>query len=95
MQCPLYDPPKHGSATCNIRKFGVVETHLCTVACKANAWFIEEAGVPTLYDYYVCGENAQWRGQDSFNMTHPSSTNFVSIPKGQTPWPDCAGKLIC
>ncbi|XP_057312958.1 sushi, von Willebrand factor type A, EGF and pentraxin domain-containing protein 1-like isoform X2 [Hydractinia symbiolongicarpus] len=88
MQCPVYDPPKHGSASCNIRKDGVVETHICTVSCKQDTWFMKGPNIPTLYHYYVCGEHGQWRGQNTFNPTSP--TNFVPIPKGQTPWPDCA-----
>lgn len=90
MQCPVYDPPKHGSSSCNIRKDGVIETHICTVSCKQDTWFMKGPNIPTLYHYYVCGEHGQWRGQNTFNPTSP--TNFVPIPKGQTPWPDCASK---
>ena len=93
MQCTVYEAPKHGSSSCNIRKEGVVETHICTVSCKKDYWFVKGDNVPELYNYYVCGENGQWRGQNMFNPTGVN-TFFVEIEKGKTPWPDCAGKTF-
>ncbi|XP_047126404.1 sushi, von Willebrand factor type A, EGF and pentraxin domain-containing protein 1 isoform X1 [Hydra vulgaris] len=86
--CPLYDPPKNGALNCNIKKNGIVETHICTVACKSDHWFLQSEDLPPLYNFYVCGEDEQWRGQNEITSLNP--VFFVPIQKGVKPWPDCS-----
>ena len=94
VKCPLYDPPKHGASACNIKKDGVEEVYICTAACKAKYWFLQGEGIPKQYDYYVCGQDGGWKGQNQFSMTNPGANIFLEpIPKGISPWPDCSGKF--
>ncbi|XP_047126409.1 sushi, von Willebrand factor type A, EGF and pentraxin domain-containing protein 1 isoform X1 [Hydra vulgaris] len=86
--CPLYDPPENGALKCNIMKNDVVETYICTVSCKADHWFLQGDDLPQFYNFYVCGEEEQWRGQNEISSSNP--VFFVPIQKGNKPWPDCS-----
>ena len=88
--CPLHDPPDNGALNCNVMKNGVAETYICTVSCKPDHWFLQGDDLPHLYNFYVCGEDEQWRGQNEISSLNP--VFFVPIQKGIKPWPDCSGK---
>ncbi|XP_065058481.1 sushi, von Willebrand factor type A, EGF and pentraxin domain-containing protein 1-like isoform X1 [Rhopilema esculentum] len=88
MKCPVYEPPKHGASTCNIKKMGVKEVFVCSIACKSNFWFLQGEGIPTQYDFYICTADGAWKGQNQLDVTNPQM--FVPIPSGKSPWPDCS-----
>ena len=91
MSCPIYEPPKHGAATCNVKVMDVEEVFVCSTSCKKNYWFLQGEGIQKEYDFYVCGKDGGWKGQDKFDMTSPPKQMFVPITSGQSPWPDCSG----
>ena len=91
MSCPLYKPPKHGASTCNIKNMDVEEVFVCSTACKPNYWFLQGDGIQKMYDFYICGKDGGWKGQNQFDMTNPGGAMFVPIAKGKSPWPDCSG----
>eukprot|EP00794_Sanderia_malayensis_P007556 gene7556-8393_t len=88
LKCKLYEAPKHGAYSCNINKNGIEELFVCSIACKSNYWFLQDTSIPTLYDFYVCGDDGGWKGQNQIGVGVP--TFFENIPKGKTPWPDCS-----
>ena len=92
MKCPMYEPPKHGASTCNIKKMGVKEVFVCTIACKSNFWFLQGEGIPIQYDFYICSADGAWKGQNQLDMTNPQM--FVPIPSGKSPWPDCSSMFL-
>ncbi len=49
---------------------------------------------PKLYDFYACGNEGEWRGQNQAGPDGEIDIFFEAIPKGRTPWPDCAGKEL-
>ena len=91
MSCPIYDAPKHGASSCNIKTMDVEEVFVCSTACKPNYWFLQGDGIPKLYDFYICGKDGGWKGQNQFDYANPGADMFVSIAKGSSPWPDCSG----
>lgn len=87
------DPPRHGSAVCNIKKDGIYEAFICTVSCKKGYWFLQGENFPKLYNFYVCLNERTWRGRNVFNpKIKPPVTLFELIPKNNPMWPDCAGE---
>jgi len=89
MSCPLYEAPKHGALTCNIKNMDVEEVFVCSTSCKPNYWFLQGDGIPKMYDFYICGKDGGWKGQNKFDMTNPGAL-FVPIAKGSSPWADCS-----
>jgi len=90
MKCPIAAPPKNGAAQCNIKKDGVNEAFICTVACKQGSWFVQGSNFPRMYNFYVCSMDGEWGGTDVFDpLNHKGITK---IPRGQPLWPDCSRK---
>lgn len=92
MACPIYDAPKHGASTCNVKTMDVEEVFVCSTACKPNYWYLQGEGIPAMYDFYICGKDGGWKGQNQFDMSNPGGPMFVPLAKGSSPWPDCSGR---
>lgn len=92
MSCPIYDPPKHGAVTCNLKNMNVEEVFVCSTSCKTNHWSLQGEGIQKSYDFYICGSDGGWKGQDQFDLSNPSQM-FAPISSERSPWPDCSGML--
>ncbi|XP_066918501.1 sushi, von Willebrand factor type A, EGF and pentraxin domain-containing protein 1-like [Clytia hemisphaerica] len=90
LKCPVDAPPKHGSATCNIKNNGKVEAFICTAACQKGSWFLEGANIAKVYNLYVCSMDGAWQGASVFNFDNLVHSHMVPINRGDPMWPDCS-----
>ena len=93
MKCPVAKPPKHGSAQCNIKKNGILETFVCTPSCNKGSWFLQGSKIPKLFNFYFCSQEGDWIGTMAYNMDNLTPTDVTKIPRGQALWPDCSSKF--
>ena len=83
LHCPVFDPPRNGAHTCNLRVDEKYEHHLyCNIQCQQGYAFISD----DVYDIYQC-TSGTWSG---INNIPPKIYKYSDT--SVRPWVDCTGE---
>lgn len=86
LDCPVFDPPRHGAYACNVRVNDQYNQHLyCSVQCQKGYAYVSDQ----VYDYYLCAEGI-WTGFTQPQRRPPHRFMDTSV----RPWVDCTGKNV-